>query len=96
MEAQQEPGPLGGPTKPSARHRAAFGARLGRRWGLSGERPRLFDTETNQLTRALPQSARAILVLESEFPAQLLPIKNMLGVEYFDAIKLGSQPVTKP
>jgi hypothetical protein len=35
------------------------------------------------LTEALPQNARAVLVLESSLPQSLIPLRNMLGVEVF-------------
>ena len=37
-----------------------------------------------------PQSARAILVLESELPTELLPLCNVLGIEVKDGIKPSS------
>ncbi len=43
--------------------------------------------EAQQATEGLPQSARAILVLEEKLPKNLRPIKNVLGVEIVDAVK---------
>lgn len=38
------------------------------------------------LTEALPQNARAILVLESKLPQSLIPLRNLLGVEVVEEI----------
>ncbi len=43
--------------------------------------------EAYQLTQGLPQNARGVLVLESEFPKNLLPLKHMLSVEVIDNIE---------
>ena len=42
--------------------------------------------EAMQLASGLPQNARAILVLESEFPATLIALKNILGIEVIDSV----------
>lgn len=38
------------------------------------------------LTEARPQNARALLVLESNLPRSLIPLRNMLGVEVVEGI----------
>ena len=38
------------------------------------------------LTESRPQSARALLVLESKFPQSLISLRNMLGVEVVDGV----------
>jgi len=43
--------------------------------------------EAQQSANGLPQSARAILVLESSLPAQLIALKNILGIEVIDQVK---------
>jgi hypothetical protein len=43
--------------------------------------------EAQQATEKLPQSARAILVLESKLPKSLRAVKNILGVELVDAVR---------
>ena len=40
------------------------------------------------LTESRPQSARALLVLESKFPQSLISLRNMLGVEVVDGVSL--------
>ncbi|MGL5602328.1 MAG: hypothetical protein ACRDD5_15750 [Silvania sp.] len=42
--------------------------------------------EAVMLTESRPQSARALLVLESKLPASLIPIKNLLGIEVVEDI----------
>jgi hypothetical protein len=42
--------------------------------------------EAQQATEELPQSARAILVLESKLPKSLTAIKNILGIELVDQV----------
>jgi hypothetical protein len=42
--------------------------------------------EAVQATGAVPQNGRAVLVLEGGFPAKLLPMKNILGVEVFEFV----------
>jgi hypothetical protein len=43
--------------------------------------------EAQQAADGLPQSARAILVLEAKLPEQFLALKNILGVELVDEVK---------
>ncbi len=43
--------------------------------------------EAKQATLAQPQSARAVLVLESILPRELIAMKNILGVEVIENIK---------
>lgn len=47
--------------------------------------------EALQTVCNLPQSARAVLVLESEFPEELTTWKQMLGIEVIDLIRPQSQ-----
>jgi hypothetical protein len=42
--------------------------------------------EAQQAVSGLPQSARAILVLEAKLPQGLHSLKNVLGVELFDEV----------
>ena len=42
--------------------------------------------EAQQAAEGLPQSARAILVLEAKLPPKFQPLKNILGVELVDGI----------
>jgi hypothetical protein len=42
--------------------------------------------EAQQAAAGLPQSARAILALETKLPLKFLPLKNILGVEIIDLI----------
>jgi hypothetical protein len=42
--------------------------------------------EAQQAAEGLPQSARAILVLEAKLPPRFQPLKNILGVELVDEI----------
>lgn len=42
--------------------------------------------EAVQATQSLPQNARALLVLEGALPKELLPIKNLLGIEVFEHV----------
>ena len=42
--------------------------------------------EAMQLASGLPQNARSILALESEFPANLIALKNILGIEVVDLV----------
>lgn len=42
--------------------------------------------EAVQRASALPQNSRTILVLENKFPAHLLPLKNILGVEIVEGV----------
>lgn len=42
--------------------------------------------EAVQATRSLDQNARALLVLEGALPAELIPVKNTLGVEVVEAV----------
>jgi hypothetical protein len=42
--------------------------------------------EAVQASEGMSQSGRAVLVLESGFPAKLLPIKNILGIEVFEFV----------
>lgn len=44
--------------------------------------------EAQQAADGLPQSARAILALETKLPSKLLALKNVLGVELIDEIKV--------
>ena len=37
-----------------------------------------------------PQNVRTVLILESSFPSELLPIKNMLGIEVISNVKIKS------
>lgn len=37
-----------------------------------------------------PQNVRSVLILESEFPQELIPMKNMLGVEVIDMVRTES------
>ena len=46
--------------------------------------------EAQQAADGLPQSARAILVLEAKLPANLRSIKNILGIELVDEVTLAS------
>jgi hypothetical protein len=45
--------------------------------------------EAQQATEGLPQSARAILVMESKLPDTLKAVKNILGVEIVDGVGSG-------
>jgi len=45
--------------------------------------------EAQQASEGLPQSARAILVLQAKLPSKLQALKNVLGVELVDEIKIG-------
>jgi len=38
------------------------------------------------LSKARPQNARALLVLESSFPQSLVPLRNILGVDVIDGV----------
>lgn len=42
--------------------------------------------EAMQLASGLPQNARSILAIESEFPASLVALKNVLGIEVVDMV----------
>ncbi|MBS0391677.1 MAG: hypothetical protein JSR23_11125 [Proteobacteria bacterium] len=42
--------------------------------------------EAVQATESLPQNARALLVLEGALPIELLPIKNLLGIEVIEHV----------
>jgi hypothetical protein len=42
--------------------------------------------EAVQATQSLPQNARALLVLEGALPTELLPIKNLLGIEVIEHV----------
>lgn len=44
--------------------------------------------EAMQLSSGLPQNARAILALESELPAMLISLKNVLGVEVVGSVQV--------
>jgi hypothetical protein len=43
--------------------------------------------EACQVSQEIPPNARAVLILESEFPKSLLPLKHMLDVEVIDNVK---------
>jgi len=43
--------------------------------------------EALQATRGLAQNARAILVLQGEVPAELIPMRNVLGIEVVEKIE---------
>lgn len=43
--------------------------------------------EAHQAVQAMPQSARAVLVLEDALPAELVPLKHMLGVEVVESVR---------
>lgn len=43
--------------------------------------------EAEQAAEQLPQSARAILVLESKLPENLVALKNILGIELIEEVK---------
>ncbi|BBI51084.1 hypothetical protein HORIV_35050 [Vreelandella olivaria] len=38
------------------------------------------------LTKAKPQNARALLILESKLPQSLVPLRNMLGIEVVEGV----------
>ncbi len=44
--------------------------------------------KARQAAKRLPQNARAVLILENEFPDKLMPLKHILGVEVFDNVKV--------
>lgn len=46
--------------------------------------------EAVQATRSLPQNARTLLVLEGSLPSELLPIKNLLGIEVIEHVSPSS------
>jgi hypothetical protein len=43
--------------------------------------------EAYQASRALPQGARSVLVLQGVLPDRLVPLKNILGVEVVDCVE---------
>jgi hypothetical protein len=45
--------------------------------------------EAQQAADGLPQSARAILVLQAKLPSKFQALKNILGVELVDEVKTG-------
>lgn len=48
--------------------------------------------EAQQASEGLAQSARAILALEAKLPSKLHALKNVLGVELADGIKVDATP----
>ena len=44
--------------------------------------------KARQAAKVLPQNARTVLILESEFPDKLMPLKSILGVEVIDNVKV--------
>jgi hypothetical protein len=46
--------------------------------------------EAVQIAEARPQSARALLVLESSLPASLVALKNLLGIEVVEGVSPGN------
>jgi len=43
--------------------------------------------EAFQVSSGLPQGARSVLVLQAEFPNQLVPLKNILGLDVVDCVE---------
>ena len=43
--------------------------------------------EAYQASKSLRQGARSVLVLEDALPGDLVPLKNMLGVEVLDRVE---------
>lgn len=46
--------------------------------------------EAMQLASGLPQNARAILALETALPSKLVPLKNILGIEVVEGVRVNS------
>ena len=44
--------------------------------------------EARQASEQCPQNTRTVLILEGEFPKELIPLKNILGIEMVDNVKL--------
>lgn len=42
--------------------------------------------EAMQLSLGLPQNARSVLALEGEFPTELVPLKNILGIDVMEKV----------